>query len=184
MGMASIEERLTAGWRPRAFVALDFETANRNPTSACAVALVRVEGRSVVCRRSMLVRPSTAHFEFTRVHGIRWTDVKDQPIFGCAWRSMISALDGVEFIAAHNASFDQRVLQACCRHCGLQIPTLPFLCTVKLARLLWHVHPTNLPNVCDFLSLELDHHDPLSDAEACAGIVLAAMGLTEKGHKG
>ena len=36
-----IEARLLAGWRPRAFVALDFETANRSNSSACAVALVR-----------------------------------------------------------------------------------------------------------------------------------------------
>jgi hypothetical protein len=29
-GIEDIEVRLLAGWRPRAFVALDFETANRS----------------------------------------------------------------------------------------------------------------------------------------------------------
>jgi DNA polymerase III epsilon subunit-like protein len=43
-----IEARLLAGWHPRAFVALDFETANRSRSSACAVALVRVEGDRIV----------------------------------------------------------------------------------------------------------------------------------------
>jgi DNA polymerase-3 subunit epsilon len=88
---------------------------------------------------------------------------------------MTSLLDGVEFIAAHNAKFDQGVLKACCSYCGVRMPTLPFLCTVKLARLRWNLYPTKLPNVCEFLGLELQHHDPLSDAEACARIVLAAM---------
>jgi DNA polymerase III subunit epsilon len=169
-------ERLTTGWQPRAFVALDFETANRDRKSACALALVRVEGRRIVSRRTCLVRPPTSYFEFTHIHGIRWADVRAKPAFGPTWKTMTALLDGVDFIAAHNAAFDCSVLKACCTCGRISLPDLPFLCTVQLARLRWQVHPTKLPNVCDFLGLALEHHDPLSDAEACARIVLAAMG--------
>jgi DNA polymerase-3 subunit epsilon len=31
-----------------------------------------------------------------------------------------------------------------------------------------------LPDVCSYLGLPLRHHDPASDAEACAQIVIAA----------
>ena len=39
------------------FVAIDFETADYGPDSACAVALVRVEGSRIVRRSYFLIRP-------------------------------------------------------------------------------------------------------------------------------
>jgi hypothetical protein len=38
--------------------------------------------------------------------------------------------------------------------------------------------PTDLAFVCEQLSIPLRHHDPLSDAEAAARIMLAAMERT------
>ena len=32
--------------------------------------------------RSFLIRPPTAHFSFTEIHGLRWEDVRDAPTFG------------------------------------------------------------------------------------------------------
>lgn len=174
-----IERQLVAGWhRPRAFAAIDFETANASRASACAVALVRVERGRIARRHVTLVRPPTSRFDFTGIHGIRWADVKEKPAFSSAWRALADLLDGVEFIAAHNAKFDRGVLQACCDHSHLPMPTMPFVCTVRLARLRWRLYPTRLPDVCKFLGLALQHHDPLSDAEACARIVLAAVGAS------
>jgi DNA polymerase-3 subunit epsilon len=51
----------------------------------------------------------------------------------------------------------------------------PYFCTVQLARQNWNIRPTKLPDVCRHLNLSLNHHDALSDAEACANIVLAAI---------
>lgn len=81
---------------------------------------------------------------------------------------------GAHFIAAHNASFDAGVLRACCEQAGLRPPSQPFVCTVQVARRAWNLRPTKLPDVCRHLGLPLRHHDALSDAEACANIVLAA----------
>ena len=110
---ASIEAKLLAGWRPRVFVALDFETANRSRSSACAVALVRVEGERIVKRVVDLIRPPTQHFEFTDLHGIGWSDVKAKRAFCSVWRSLRPLLEGAEFLAAHNAKFDRGVLGSC-----------------------------------------------------------------------
>jgi DNA polymerase-3 subunit epsilon len=175
-----IEARLLAGWRPRAFVALDFETANRSRSSACAVAVVRVEGDRIVERVADLIRPPTPCFEFTYLHGISWSHVKAKRPFCAVWRGLRPLLDGAEFLAAHNAKFDKGVLGACCRESRKSSPDFPFVCTVALARLKWKLHPTKLPDVCAFLGLPLRHHDPLSDAIACARIVLATMG---RGHR-
>jgi DNA polymerase-3 subunit epsilon len=156
------------------FVAIDFETADRGSDSACAVALVRVEDQRIVERRSCLLRPPRPRFLFTYVHGISWSHVAHAATFAEAWPQLSRLLEGVEFLAAHNASFDRSVLNACCGAAGLPAPALPFLCTMQLARRVWNIRPTRLPDVCARLGLLLRHHDPASDAEACAHIILAA----------
>lgn len=157
------------------FVALDFETADYGQDSACSLALVRVENQAIVHREHRLIRPPRQTFIFSYIHGITWPQVASEPTFGELWPRLQGVLDGARFIAAHNASFDANVLRACCDCAELPPPELPFLCTVKLARKTWGIRPTKLPNVCHHLGLSLNHHDALSDAEACANIVLAAI---------
>jgi DNA polymerase-3 subunit epsilon len=156
------------------FVAIDFETADPWRDSACAVGLVRVRCGEIVERSHFLIRPPRKLFYFTRLHGIAWDHVKDQPTFGELWPRLSEKLGGVEFVAAHNAPFDRSVLAACCELARVPSPALPFECTVKLARRTWGLRPAALPDVCRFLDIPLRHHDALSDAEACARIVLAA----------
>ena len=57
---------------------------------------------------------------------------------------------------------------------GVEVPAVPFECTVRVARASWGLRPTTLRHVADHLGLSLQHHDAASDAEACARIVLAA----------
>lgn len=159
---------------PLTFAAIDFETADSGRDSACQVGLVRVEAGRIVLRETRLIRPPRRWFEFTHIHGIEWRDVEAEPPFGPVWERLCPALDGVEFLAAHNASFDRAVLESCCERAGVAAPRTPFLCTMKLARRLWSIRPTRLPDVCSRLRLDLKHHDAGSDAEACAWIVLAA----------
>jgi len=156
------------------FVAIDFETANRCPTSACAVALVRVEKGRVVSRVSRRIRPPSSEFEFTYIHGLSWDGVREAPTFGETWSDIEAHLDGAAFFCAHNATFDRRVLHACCRLFHLVAPKLPFRCTLQIARRTWRLPQSSLPAVCQVLGIPLRHHDPLSDAEACANVFLAA----------
>ena len=158
-----------------AFVAIDFETASHAPDSACAIGVVRAEGGEVVAREVRLIRPPAPAFHFTHIHGITWDDVQDAPDFAQVWRSLRPMLGGARFLAAHWAPFDRSVLAASCRTHGLVPPRLPFVCTVQLARAQWGIRPTKLPDVCRHLGLDLNHHEALSDALACAGIVLRAQ---------
>ncbi|MFQ6539750.1 MULTISPECIES: 3'-5' exonuclease [Aphanothece] len=164
-----------AGVSKQCFVALDFETADHGRDSACSIALVRVEEGSIVHREYHLIRPPRKTFVFTRIHGIGWSQVANALPFGELWPQLEQCLDGAQFIAAHNATFDKSVLQACCHKANIMAPPHPYLCTVQLARKTWDIRPTKLPNVCERLNLSLKHHDALSDAEACANIVLAAI---------
>lgn len=156
------------------FVALDFETADYQSDSACALAMIRVENNEIVARRVCLIRPPRPRIVFTHIHGITWAHVESQPTFAEHWPQLTELLEGVDFLAAHNARFDERVLLTCCFAAEIVPPMLPFVCTVQLARRAWGLRYANLPAVCQHLNLPLRHHCAESDAEACARIVLAA----------
>ncbi len=168
------------------FVAIDFETADTGRDSACSVGLVRVENGTIVQKVVQLIRPPRietgdlftpppAEFQFTYIHGIRPQQVMDQPTFAQAWPKLEPLLDGASFLAAHNAPFDAGVLHACCEATRIAKPPHRFVDTVKLARSTWNIFPTKLPDVCRHLGISLNHHEALSDAEACARIVIAAQ---------
>ena len=167
------------------FVAIDFETADKGADSACSVGLVRVEDGVIVKTAVQLIRPPRLEagdlfspppeaFEFTYIHGIKPAQVLDAPTFGEAWPKLEGLLAGAQFLAAHNAPFDAGVLSACCAAHRLPAPKHRFIDTVRLARSTWNIFPTKLPNVCSYLKIELNHHEALSDALACAKIVIAA----------
>lgn len=156
------------------FAAIDFETANTGRDSACAIGVAIVENGQIVDTISRFIRPPSSWFQFTDIHGITWDDVEDEPTFDEVWRDIRRQLPSMVFLAAHNASFDRGVLAACCALYGLAVPRQKFVCTVSLARAQWGIYPTKLPNVCQQLRINLNHHDAASDAEACARIVIAA----------
>ncbi len=115
------------------FVAIDFETADYGADSA----MVRVENGDVVERVVSLIRPPRPRVLFTHIHGITWKMVANLPVFAEVWPTVKGIVDGAHFLAAHNASFDRKVLLTCCAAAGLVAPTLPFLCTVRVARQRW-----------------------------------------------
>lgn len=161
------------------FAAIDFETADQGRDSACALSIVVVEDDKLVEAWTRLIRPPRSYFEFSYIHGITWQDVRHQPSFGELWPAISQLLEGVDFIAAHNASFDRSVLRACCGGAGIVPAPSKYLCTVRLARTVWKLQPTRLADVCRHLRIPLKHHDAASDANACARIILAAR---EVGH--
>ena len=156
------------------FLAIDFETANYAGDSACAIGLVKVRKGKITDQEVFLIRPPSRDFVFTYIHGISWANVEKAPTFGKLWPKLEPFFEGIDFLAAHNASFDRKVLFACCSTYKISPPTHPFTCTVQLARKHFGIYPTKLSDVCRRLKINLKHHEALSDATACAKIVLAA----------
>lgn len=159
----------------KSFVAIDFETADHGHDSACAIGIVRIEGNIITDRTHYLIRPPRRDFMFTYVHGITWDDVKNEPTFAELWPEIRRKLDGAHYLAAHNKGFDRTVLRVCCENAGVEMPRAPFICTVQASRKVLNIRPATLDNVCSVLRIKLKHHDPLSDANACASIVLKTM---------
>ncbi|WP_152045925.1 3'-5' exonuclease [Aureimonas psammosilenae] len=155
-------------------VALDFETANRSPASACAIGLAFVEDGAVTRRLYSLVRPPELVFDpgNIRVHGIRPTDVLDAPEFPDLWRDIEQEFGGA-LVLAHNASFDMRVLAATLAHYRLPQPCFDSFCTVSLARRLWPEEPSKrLSALAAKFGIGFRHHHAGEDAMACAEIAL------------
>ena len=63
------------------FVAIDFETANYRPHSACQLAAVVVQGSRITAEHCWLIRPPRNYFapRHIAIHGIRASDVEHSP---------------------------------------------------------------------------------------------------------
>lgn len=157
------------------FIAIDFETADHKRDSACALGIVKVEDNVITERVHYLIKPPRSTMIFSYLHGIYWDDVKDKPTFAELWPEIKKYFEDIDFIAAHNSSFDKSVLKACCEAGGCEMPEDEFKCTVKISRDLWNIFPTKLNNVCDHFGIELDHHNVVSDTDACAQIMIRAV---------
>ena len=165
------------------FVAIDFETADHGADSACAVGMVRVENGKIARRVRQFFRPPRDVMMFTHIHGITMDYIEEKPTFAQAWPVLAEVIEGADFLAAHNAGFDRAVLMACCAGAGLFAPAQPWVCTVRQARRVLGIRPANLANCARVMGLKLNHHEALSDAEACARIVMATRRALS-GHAG
>ena len=176
--------RPTAAEAPPAaggWAAIDFETANYQPNSACAIGVALVDDGHVSGTFYSLIRPPHIDFvpRFIDIHGITPDDVATAPTFAEVWEQVARLVAG-RTLLAHNASFDRGVLRACLDHYQMARPPYRFACTVQLARAVWPGSTTyRLSAVAQRLQIPLDHHQAESDAIASARIGLAA--LTETG---
>lgn len=163
---------------PLQFTAIDFETANGSPASACSVGLVKVLDGKVVDSQSWLIRPSIGHDEFwegnINIHGILPEHVADAPLWSEIHDDVLRFVHD-DWLVAHNAGFDMGVLRAVSEAGGVKVPNLNYLCSLQVARKTYHLDSYRLPVVALAAGFEdFAHHDALADAQACAAIMLHA----------
>lgn len=161
---------------PLDFTAIDFETANSSPASACAVGLVRVRDGVVVATAGWLIQPPPGHDEFqewnVRIHGIRPEHVRT----AARWVDQFDRLcsfAGADVLVAHNAGFDLNVLRRAAEATGGLCPPYQSLCSLQVARKTYQLESYRLPKAAEAAGFEeFAHHDALADARACAQIVI------------
>lgn len=161
---------------PLDFTAIDFETANSSPASACSVGLVRVRGGRVVATAGWLIRPPAGHDEFqewnTKIHGIRAEDV----VSASSWSEQfdrLCAFAGADVLVAHNAGFDLNVLRKAALVTGDECPPYRSLCSLQVARKVYDLESYRLPKAAEAAGFTgFSHHDALADALACAHIII------------
>lgn len=163
----------------RDFAAIDFETANMEPSSVCSMGLVVVCGGEVVDRFYSLIRPEPEYYCYwnTRVHGLTREDTAEAPVFPQVWEKAAPLIGGLPLVA-HNSSFDERCLRAVFRTYCMDYPDYTFLCTcIASRRVLGRELPNHqLQTVAARCGYDLTrHHHALADAEACAAIALRIL---------
>lgn len=162
------------------FTAIDFETANAQRGSVCAVGITKVHDGQIVRSTSCLVSPPQGLDRFApaniRVHGIKPSDVRGAAGWPRVWRAMIDII-GTDIVVAHNAPFERSVIRAASQAEGVGVPPLHIACTVKMAKLLLPDLPKHkLPFVAEALGvLQAHHHDAGDDARVCAEVCLAMV---------
>jgi len=163
---------------PLNFTAIDFETANNHAASACSVGLVKVREGRVVDKTGWLIRPPFGFDDMlewnTRIHGITASDIVDAPVWADQVDALLGFVDG-DILTAHNAGFDMGVLSAAQQVSALKVPSLTYLCSLRVARKTYHLDSYRLPVAAMAAGFEdFAHHDALADAEACAAIIVHA----------
>lgn len=156
------------------FVAIDFETANKERTSVCSVGIVFVKNGEIVDHFYRLIRPRPNYYSYwnTQVHGLTFNDTADAAEFPDVWAEVAPRISGLPLVA-HNSSFDEGCLKAVFALFEMPYPSYQFLCTCRAAR---RVFGKSLPNhqlqtVAAQCGYDLrQHHNALADAEACAWI--------------
>lgn len=156
------------------FVAIDFETANHRPNSACQLAAVVVEDSQIISQRSWLIRPPGNFSKFNiSIHGISPVDVVDAPHMDRVWPELQAIIDE-RVLIAHNAHFDMSVLLASLAHFKIVCRNFEFSCTRALARAAWPGQARyGLKPLANWLGIQFKHHDALEDAKCCAQLALA-----------
>ncbi len=155
------------------FAAIDFETANNERSSVCAVGVVIVRDGEIVDTFYSLIQLEPNYYSYwcTRVHGLCCDDTDDAPIFPEVWKQIEPLIQGLP-IVAHNSRFDEGCLRAVYRTYQMDYPDYIFLDTLRASRrALPHLSNHQLHTVAAALGYDLkNHHHALADAEAAAWI--------------
>ena len=155
------------------YVAIDFETANSNLTSACAIGIVCAKNGKVVCDKYFLINPEEPFSEFNiTIHHITPEMVQNEKTFKDLWSEIKDVIDG-EIVVCHNAMFDIAVLKACLEKYNLEFPNISIGCTLKVSRIAYKgvLHNCKLNTISNYLQVEHNHHNASSDAMVCFYLV-------------
>lgn len=155
------------------YIAFDVETPNRFNNRMSAIGITIIEDGIITRKLYSLINPETSFDYFnTQLTGIREEMVQSKPTFPKIWRK-IEPIMSSGILVAHNAQFDMSVLKCCLQDYGITWKThAPYLCTVHIGRQILPKISHRLNSMCDYYSIELEHHHAGSDSLACAKILL------------
>lgn len=159
------------------FTAIDFETAHGKRWSICQVGLVRVENGVTKDQISILVKPPNNFYwdNFIDIHGITPEMTADAQIFSSVWKRLEPFIKDQNIVAHNGFSFDFHCLNQTLEYYNIIPPKYTGHCTYKL-------FGDNLASLCRKHSIPLNHHDALSDANACAELYKLHLNINDPCH--
>lgn len=150
------------------FVAIDFEHATPNKGSVCSVGIVTVENGEITDQYATLIQPpNNKYFQpNSLIHGVFETDTINSPSFKDVWPEIKRRINN-KTVIAHGANHTDR-------HCleqAMEINNINDSLNIS-----WvdtqEICNAKLDLISKVCNIQLDHHDALSDAIACAKLYL------------
>lgn len=163
---------------PLNFIAIDFETANSNRSSACSLGIAMIHNGKLLDTAHFLIKPTPNYYDGfnSAFHGISDRHTRNAPTFAAQWEDLKVYFEGLP-IVAHNAAFDCSVLRAVLDASGLDYPNFDYHCTYALSKHILPLSSHKLDAVARHFKIDLQHHQAESDARAAA---LIAVRLCEQ----
>lgn len=167
------------------FVAVDVETANADCSTICQIGIVRFDEHGPTDRWAALIDPED-YFDGMNVsiHSITDEAVQGAPTFSDVYPEIATRL--ANRIVVHHMPFDRVALARAASRYALSPLEAEWLDSARVARRAWDRFSGRgygLRNLAHELEIHLEHHDALSDAEACGLILRKAVeesGLTPR----
>ncbi len=147
----------------KSYTAIDFETAHGKRWSICQVGLVRVENQIITKQFSLLVQPPNNYYwkNFIDIHGICPEQTINAPKFDNVWSQIEPFIKNQNVVAHNGFAFDFHCLKQALTYYEISVPFFRGYCTYR-------IYGDNLASLCRIHNINLNHHDALSDAMACA----------------
>jgi DNA polymerase-3 subunit epsilon len=156
---------------------IDFETTGLSPANGdrlIEVGVALLESHQIVDRYQSFINPGRSVPSFvTQLTGITTSDVRRAPPASRVLQELHRFLDGAPLVA-HNASFEQRFLDAEYSRVGLQ-RNQHLICTMRVARRVYPKAPNHkLGTLVEYARVPKSgrFHRALDDAEMTAGLWL------------
>lgn len=162
------------------FVAIDFETATSSCCSACAIGLVKVVDKQIVDTYYTLIQPPYNKYDAAtiNIHHITPEQTANADTFPVVWEKIKHFFNDT-YLVAHNTKFDMSVLKALFDYNNIEDIDFPYFDSIPFST---YKIPSgsgiarSLDARCKFFGIALDeHHNALSDAKACAELVLYVL---------
>lgn len=154
------------------YIGIDFETANNDRISACALGLAFVKDNVIVDEIFHYICPPVGTKFLQRnidMHGISSEITQDASTFEELWKFSLKELFNNNLLVLHNASMDASILKNLFDYYQITDYHIVYVCTMKLAKKL--DYPCKLIDLCEHWGIEIKHHhDPMCDALACVQI--------------
>lgn len=166
------------------FIAIDFETATNEMSSACSLGIACVDKFEIKQTYYFLIQPPENKYSAynTEIHGIASSDTASSPTFAKIWDE-IKPLFNDCIVVAHNVRFDLSVLKACLDLYQLSVDDFPYIDSIAVSNRVIKdkSYGQSLIDRAAYFNIPIEnHHNALDDAIACAKIVIASVKTTNR----
>lgn len=185
--MIPINNKLESIWNQK-YVVIDVETTGHSPTDnrITEIAYILIEGGEIIKEYTSLVNPH----QFIPVFISNMTGISNEMVFRApeakhVMGNIFDVLNQKDVIfVAHNVNFDLKFVQETFNREGYHFPSIPKLCTYKLAKnLLPAEQKKNVGALANYFNIKIkNRHRALGDAKATALILIELLDILEKKH--